>query len=1119
MNDWTRSETVSPPNEIIIEYVPVESTTTDTTAVSLTSTTKGTSETTYTKLNYNDRDGKPQVSEVAAKKTDITWTTIASIAPGYVAWRLSKGLGLPDGGAKSENITTSEYELTVDGPVLVRETTEQYVSIAQFAAGLQIEEWSSFRPSGDEMVLSHRTIREIAQLQAADGRIATQTKTSRWMAGAESSEWKNHGSKLASQIKEIQEQFPEIVEAFVRNLIPLVFEGTEVQIETGRLPVPEKPSDEDLARDRVTNGDRSTRSRDGSGGTGRRRRTTPFDDDIDRDEDGRPIRPDPDDDDGPSYIIAEYPTKTDFPIIGITQKLSSPEYPGGPQESINVYYLAEDTGKLYKWNEADRAYWELPRPGQSTFDIYRPSAPDDWRDYDRDSDGDGVPDWAPFVPPELGGPDNWPDFDVDSDGDGIPDWAPFVPVEGRDNWTDYDVDSDGDGIPDWVRYLPTSGPDDWPDFDVDSDGDGVPDWVRYVPIGNDFDYDDYDYGGPDSDPGNDRIATGTVVFRDDWFANPQSSTVTTTYDMPFAPDDYFDYVKGVPQLIRGNAADAAAKFGRLEAALDAGHAYGQNIVTGWNEAPSLDLSPVYVQVAGIEGAFLMDSTSYAWGPDGMVVSSDLMLLGVSGWYGTAAPSSSWLRVPVPVDKLQQVPPGLVGTANKANSIAIPAGFNVRSLGSVLATLPTNGVDSYALYRDGQNLISVLLHLEAIRLATGPSLRAREFDYPLVLEPEVAAIAAGPALIEVTAVVPPTAVMALDADAPEARGGTTVQPPTAEFRMPLPDDPIINGVVIEPDPVLRVRLHMDGDDNSVEFINSAQTNHQAQAYNGARILSNNGFFPPVGWLSVFIGSPLGLGDFTVQVKIRVPGIPPAWPRAIVALAPPYSNQTIFIQGNQLIWQGVVSATVDIDPNTLHHVAAVRRDGVAQLYFDGNPVGSAVSNPYNFSGLSIGGRQKQLIYLGLNGASPTGATAESADNPYVTSHFGGTDGAWMDEFDISAAALYDEAFVPPDRLTDGERPVVYVITPTAVMELSADAPDTHGTAVQPPTAEFRMPLPDDPFISTGGVVVIPDTPHLRVMAMESDPPVVDAEAAESNYFSSMAEQLYTASRDWLPDWWGD
>jgi hypothetical protein len=758
MNDWTRSETVSPPNEIIIEYVPAESTTTDTTAVSLTSTTKGTSETTYTKLNYNDRDGKPQVSEVAAKKTDITWTTIASIAPGYVAWRLSKGLGLPDGGAKSENITTSEYELTVDGPVLVRETTEQYVSIAQFAAGLQIEEWGSFRPSGDEMVLSHRTIREIAQLQAADGRIATQTKTSRWMAGAESSEWKNHGSKLASQIKEIQEQFPEIVEAFVRNLIPLVFEGTEVQIETGRLPVPEKPSDEDLARDRVTNGDRSTRSRDGSGGTGRRRRTTPFDDDIDRDEDGRPIRPDPDDDDGPSYIIAEYPTKTDFPIIGITQKLSSPEYPGGPQESINVYYLAEDTGKLYKWNEADRAYWELPRPGQSTFDIYRPSAPDDWSDYDRDGDGDDIPDWAPFVPPELGGPDNWPDFDVDTDDDGVPDWAPFVP------------------------------------------------------IGDDFNYDDYDYGGSDSDPGNDRITTGTVVFRDDWFANPQSSTVTTTYDMPFAPDDYFDYVKGVPQLVRGNAAEAAAKFGRLEAALDAGHAYGQNIVTGWNEAPSLDLSPVYVQVAGIEGAFLMDSTSYAWGPDGMVVSSDLMLLGVSGWYGTAAPSSSWLRVPVPVDKLQQVPPGLVGTANKANSIAIPAGFNVRSPGSVLATLPTNGVDSYALYRDGQNLISVLLHLEAIRLATGPSLRAREFDYPLVLEPEVAGIATGPALIEVTAVVPPTAVMALDADAPEARGGTTVQPPTAEFRMPLPDDPEIatGGVVVIPDtPHLRVmRLESD-----------------------------------------------------------------------------------------------------------------------------------------------------------------------------------------------------------------------------------------------------------------------------------------------------------------------
>jgi hypothetical protein len=123
------------------------------------------------------------------------------------------------------------------------------------------------------------------------------------------------------------------------------------------------------------------------------------------------------------------------------------------------------------------------------------------------------------------------------------------------------------------------------------------------------------------------------------------------------------------------------------------------------------------------------------------------------------------------------------------------------------------------------------------------------------------------------------------------------------------------------------------------------------------------------------------------------------------------------------------------------------------------------------------------------------------------------------------------------------VVPVYPPTAGFELSADAPEARaGTTVQPPTAEFRMPLPDDPEIVSGGVVVIPDTPHLRVMRLESDPPVVPTDrisvdvpmaemamtadvpvvvaiVTEGDYFGSMAEQLYTASRDWLPDWWGD
>jgi hypothetical protein len=709
MSDWTRTETVGPPSTLTVQYTNTKPDgTVEQKSVPLTSTTYGTSETVYTSIKYTDRDGKPQVSEVSVKKTDTKINTIASVNPGYVAWRLSKDLGLPSGNSKSEDITTSEYSTTVDGPILVRETTEHYVSMAEFSGGVQLPAWNGFFPSGEEMILAHRTIREIELAKTAEGRDVTRTKTSRWMAAAESSEWKNYVSKRGDEIKGDIEMFPEIVEPLVRELTPLVYEGTEVQIETGRMPVAEKPSDQDIAKDDVIRGRDKTE------------RTEAYKNRVKYDENGDPIIPDPDDEDA-DYAITTFASKASFPPVGKTQKLVAAT--GGGFESVDLYYLDASTGKVYRWDEDDRTYYEAPPPGQTKFDIYTPTNPTSWTEYDDDKNNDGVPDWADYVPPALGGPSNWETYDVDSNSDGIPDWKDFVPV------------------------------------------------------GDDFNTADFDYNDPEADTTTDKVIYGTVFFDGSWVVNPLS-TVTATYDMPFTPDDHFVYVKGIPKLVRGNAAAAAAKFGEIESALDIGHAYGQNIVTGWNETPTLDLAPIYLQVAGIEGAFLMDSTSYAWGPDGMVVSSDLMLLGVSGYYGASAPASSWLRLPVPVAGLQQVTAGTTGTASKANSIAIPVGFNARNPGAVLAALPSNGADSYALFRGSQNLIGPTLGLEQTTLATEPALVAREFPYQLVVTPEAAVLATGPAIKESTIITPPAAGTSVAALAPVVASGASVAIPVA-----------------------------------------------------------------------------------------------------------------------------------------------------------------------------------------------------------------------------------------------------------------------------------------------------------------------------------------------------
>lgn len=235
-------------------------------------------------------------------------------------------------------------------------------------------------------------------------------------------------------------------------------------------------------------------------------------------------------------------------------------------------------------------------------------------------------------------------------------------------------------------------------------------------------------------------------------------------------------------LQRGNAANAAANFGKAEVGLQAGHAYGQNIVAGFSEVPTLDLAPVYVRLGGIEGGFLMDATSYAWDAQGLVVSSDLMLLGVTGWYGAAPPASSWLRLPVPSAGLQQTPEPLLETAAKANSIAIPNGFNPAdpaSVAAALALLPANGSDTFSKVQpDNLGLIGPSLEIELLDVSTGASVVAVDYNYALVLPAESFSLATGGVAVVVDGTPVPAAVITLATMAPAIDAGTAVAVPAA-----------------------------------------------------------------------------------------------------------------------------------------------------------------------------------------------------------------------------------------------------------------------------------------------------------------------------------------------------
>ena len=783
LDGWTRTVVYSPPNDIGITYVRTNGDgTREEVTVEVRTTTQSVSEILYTTIRYEDASGMPQVRDVQRLKTDTTYTSLPAANQSLVAWTLQNGGAADTDFVITKNITTYQYKTTTDGPELIQETTENYISQAQFAGGLGITDYSTFTPSKSYMVLSTKTIRVINLLKDVQGRDTTKTQTSRWMARGETSEGKTY---FANALR----KSPSLINlsSLVHQLESLVFEGTEIQIEVGRVPVPVKPSDQDIARDEIANG------------------------------------------------------------------------------------LADD--------------------------------------------------------------------------------------------------------------------------------------------------------GTSDGPVTEHFVEGVVLF-DGAVYESDNSIVTAQYTMPYAPDDHFEIDNGTQVLVPGGAEQAATAFGQLESALDIGHAFGQNIVTGWNEAPSLDLAPLYIQLAGIEGAFLADSVQYAWGPEGMVVSSDLMLLGVVGWYGSSQPASSWLQLPMPASGLQQVAAPTTGTAQKANSIAIPEDIDYRDPADVLASLPTNGSDSWARWRSGANLIAPTLTLENKKLYTRPLIRFSEYPYAFDTESDIQDIstnffaddqsvtsvdvpaaavnvaslapdvvtapildipscdlqiaAIAPAVYVTTAVDVPAAALQVAGVAPALVGAQTLQVlvPAAEITI-AGAAPSSAGPVAATDPSfasVSLLLHMNGSNNSTTFTDSGPSVRTITRAGDSKILTAqskyggaSGYFDGTGdYLSCTISPAVGTGAYTLEGWFRASDTT-NW-RSIFAM----DGLTIYwhqgavvgygggLSGSDLrSRQGTFGPEAALATNTWHHFALVREtSGAVHIFANGvkgglsNGAGSSASgNTFNFSGGSI------------------------------------------------------------------------------------------------------------------------------------------------------------------------
>ena len=621
-----------------------------------------------------------------------------------------------------------------------------------------------------------------------------------------------------------------------------------------------------------------------------------------------------------------------------------------------------------------------------------PDAPDwatyvpDWTSYDGvDSNNDGTPDWAAFVPADR----DWRDLQGDSDGDGAPDWAAFVP-----DWTSYDgVDSDGDGVPDWAVFVPG-----WEAYQADSNDDGVPDWAEFVPDGS----------------------TRSRTY------------VTASYEMPFAPDDFWLYDSADGQtLVRSGAGEAARKFGEIENTLRTGHALGVNVTSEAKALPTKPLAPIYLNAEGLVAGFLMNGVSWAFDANGLVVSADLLLMGVAGLDPAVEEAQAWVRLPGGTGGLQNLDldPDLGGLL-PANTITMPEGLPEADRYRVFRWLPRNGEDVLgpALQPDrallapftprsqmiGRSRHRAQLEEHPYRLSTTEELvgavRVKATLEPVIRVPLVAVgiaayapgVSGSGAVVSVpaaslalaglelqlagmprTIVAAPSTVIELAAGGPAVSGGAAVESPAAVIAITgaAPTGP--SAPVIDSSTLLYLSLDGSLADASASARAVTITAGSGGVASGALNLPGDTYARVVPGISL-------PGDYTIECWFYASS-----QQDMALFGSTTDNHQILrfnYYANRIISYSIPGFYTDtnysgfVTTNAWNHIAEVRSGSYAKVFLNGSLASSQAVTPFE-------------LLLNTIGAG-----------------YAGSNNIWngmVDNVHISSVARYSNAFTPPSR----------------------------------------------------------------------------------------------------------
>jgi hypothetical protein len=171
----------------------------------------------------------------------------------------------------------------------------------------------------------------------------------------------------------------------------------------------------------------------------------------------------------------------------------------------------------------------------------------------------------------------------------------------------------------------------------------------------------------------------------------------------------------------------------------------------------------------------------------IILTADLMLVGTAGRLPGATPTPWMPLTSSPMTLNELGAPTGSGELVPANTITLPGGFNPGAPGTVWASLPTTGGDTFGPRREPATIVPPYGQTVRITATSRTGVVVTELAYSLVplIETIIAASVTGALVTEVSAALP-AAVITITAPAPDVTGSivipATVDVPAASINL-------------------------------------------------------------------------------------------------------------------------------------------------------------------------------------------------------------------------------------------------------------------------------------------------------------------------------------------------